>query len=70
MVTIVEKMAICEFYAHIYDQGLRVRLATSTTTQVFSDGLDGALKELYAAVRAFLGKAKQYFDSENSGMDS
>jgi len=68
MVTIVEKMATCEFYAHIYDEGLRVQLATSSTTKAFHDGLDAALKNLYAAVRAFLDKAKEYFDPENSGI--
>lgn len=68
MVTIVEKMATCEFYAQIYEEGLRVRLANSTTTEAFDDGLDAALKDLYAAVRAFLDKAKEYFDPENSGM--
>ena len=67
MVTIVEKMATCEFYAQIYDEGFRVRLASSTTTDTFDDGLDTALKELYTAVRAFLDKAKEYFDPENSG---
>ena len=68
MVTIVEKMATCEFYAQIYDEGLRVRLATSSTTAAFDDGLDSALKDLYTAVRAFLDKAKEYFDSENNGI--
>jgi len=68
MVTIVEKMARCEFYAHIYDKALRVKLATSTTTQALDDGLDGALKDLYASVRAFLDKAKEYFDPANNGM--
>jgi len=68
MVTIVEKMATCEFYAQVYDEGLRVGLATSTTTEAFEDGLDTALKDLYAAVRAFLDKAKEYFDPENSGI--
>jgi len=67
MVTIVEKMATCEFYAQIYDEGLQVRLATSTTTDAFDEGLDTALKDLYAAVRAFLDKAKEYFDPEKSG---
>jgi len=67
MVTIVEKMAACEFYAHIYDEGIRVKLATPTTTKAFDEGLDTALKDLYAAVRAFLDKAKEYFDPENSG---
>ena len=67
MVTIVEKMATCEFYAQIYDESLRVRLATSTTTDAFDEGLDTALKDLYAAVRAFLDMAKEYFDPENSG---
>jgi len=67
MVTVVEKMATCEFYAQIYDEGLRVRLTTSTTTDAFDDGLDTALKQLYCAVRAFLDKAKEYFDPENSG---
>ena len=67
MATNFEKMATCEFYAHIYDDGLRVRLATSTTTKAFDDGLEGALKNLYAAVQAFLDKAKQYFDPRNSG---
>jgi len=68
MVTIVEKMATCEFYAHIYDEGLRVSLATSTTTAAFDDGLNVALKGLYVAVRVFLDKAKEYFDPEISGM--
>jgi len=67
MVTIVEKMATCEFYAQIYDEGLRVALATSATTETFEVGLDAALKDLYAAVRAFLDKAKEYFDPENNG---
>jgi len=70
MGTIVDKMATCEFYAHIYDEGIRVRLAASTTTKAFDDGLDSALKDLYAAVGAFLEKAKEYFDPENSGMYS
>jgi len=68
MVTIVEKMATCEFYAQIYDEGLRVELATSATTEAFGEGMDIALKDLYAAVRAFLDKAKEYFDPENSGI--
>jgi len=67
MVTIVEKMATCKFYAHIYDEGLRVRLATSTTTVAFDKGLDTSLKDLYAAVGVFLKKA-EYFDPENSGI--
>jgi len=68
MITIVEKMTTCEFYAQIYDEALRVRLATSTTTQAFGDGIDAALKDLYAAARAFLGKVKEYFDPKNSGI--
>jgi len=68
MVTIVEKMATCEFYAHIYDEGTRVQLATSTTTKAFDDGHDAAVKELYAAVRAYLDKVKEYFDPEHSGI--
>jgi len=51
---IVEKMATCEFYAHIYDEGLRVRLANSTTTKAFDGTLDAALKNLYEVVQAFL----------------
>jgi hypothetical protein len=70
MVTIVEKMATCEFYAQIYDEGLKVRLATSATTKAFRKELDAGLKGLYAAVRAFLDKAWEYFDPENSGMGS
>jgi len=68
MVTIVEKMATCEFYAHIYDEAVQVKLATSTTTKALDDGLDAALKDLYAAVRVFLDKAKEYFDPEKNGM--
>jgi len=66
MVTIVERMAICEFYAQIYDEGLRVSLATTTTTKAFDNSLDTALKNLYAAVRAFLDKAVEHFNPENS----
>ena len=68
MVTIVEKMATCEFYAQIYDESLQVGLATSATTEAFDAGLDSALKGLYAAVRAFLDKAKEYFDPGNNGI--
>jgi len=67
MVTIVEKMATCEYYAQIYDECLRVKLATSTTTKALDEGLDAALKDLYAAVRAFLDKAREYFDPEING---
>jgi len=55
-------MEICQYYADIYKD---VRLAT--TTKVLGDGLDAGLKNLYTAVRAFLDKAKEYFDPENSG---
>ena len=68
MGTIVEKMATCQFYAQIYDESLRVRLASSITTEAFNDGLDAALKDLYAAVGAFLDKAKEYFDPEQNGI--
>lgn len=61
-------MATCEFYAQIYDESLRVGLATSTTTEAFHQGLDTALKGLYVAVRAFLDQAKEYFDPENNGI--
>lgn len=68
MVTIVGKIATCEFYAHIFAEGLRAKSATATTTKAWSDGLDAALKDLYAAVRAFLDKAKEYFNPENNGI--
>ena len=68
MATIVDKMAACEFYAQIYDEGFRVKLATSTTAKAFDDGHGAALKDLYAAVRAFLDKAKEHFDPENNCM--
>ncbi|KAF8417723.1 hypothetical protein EV426DRAFT_356951 [Tirmania nivea] len=66
MVTIVEKMATCEFYAQIYDEGFQVTLAMTSTTQALEDGLGAALKDLYAAVQAFLEKAKEYFDPEKN----
>jgi len=65
-VTIVDKMAICEFYAQIYDEGLQEgswRLPPSPR-----HGGDAALKDLYAAVQAFLDKAKECFGLGNSGM--
>ena len=80
MATIVEKMATCGFYAHIYDEGLRVRSATSTTTKavdedlggplekVFDGDLNDPLQELYAAVRAFLDKVQKYFNPGNNGI--
>jgi len=68
MVTIVEKMATCEFYAQVYGEGLRLRLATCATTNTVDGDLDAALKDLYAAVQAFLNKAKEYFDPEDSGI--
>ena len=67
IVTIVEKIATCQLYAHICDNDLRVGLATSTTKEAFDEGLDIALKDLYAAVRAFLDKGMKYFDPDNSG---
>ena len=70
MVTIMEKLAMCEFYVQIYDEGLRVRFATPATTEAFDEKLDAGLKDLYAAVRAFLDKAREYFDPQNSGMGS
>ena len=68
MVTIVEKMATCEFYAQIYHESLQLRLQSDATTEALDDSLNSALKALYAAVHAFLNKAKEYFDPESSGM--
>ena len=45
-----------------------MRLATSTTTKAFDEDLDGALKNLYASVRAFLDKAEEYFVPGKSGI--
>ena len=52
------------FWCH---EPYQVRVLEVQSTNVINDDLDGALKDLYAAVRAFLDKAKEYFDPENTG---
>lgn len=67
---VLEKMMVCEFYAHIYKESLksRIQLASKATTDAFTKRLDNALKELYVAIKAFVDKAHVYFERENSGM--
>ena len=57
-ITIVEKMAMCEFYADIYvgfDSVLSTKLHTT---------LELALPKMYAAILVFSIKACQYFDAQ------
>lgn len=57
--TLLEKVAICEFYAGIYT-GLLPPQSTANSQQ-FQSIRDSALPELYAAVIVFAVKARTYF---------
>lgn len=66
MATMVQKIAICEFYAHIYE-GVKLKSRSAETAQALEEHLNSALKELYKAVQAFLDEAKQYYDPLTPG---
>ena len=57
---LVEKMAICEFYAGIY---IGVSLPSHSTV---NSVLNSALPELYAAVIVFAVKARTYFEDRGT----
>ncbi|KAF8462591.1 hypothetical protein BDZ91DRAFT_765141 [Kalaharituber pfeilii] len=66
--TIIDTMATCEFYAHIYkDVSLEVTLHSDLTAEDFKCKLDSALGELYTAVREFAVEVQKYFSSSASG---
>ena len=62
---LVEKMAICDFYAGIYF-GVQLHSKSKGDSQQLRIILDTALPELYAAVIVFAVKARSYF--EGGGM--
>ena len=58
VVTLLDKLSICEFYADIY-------IGVALTAKVQST-LDSALPELYAAVIVFTVKARTYFEAKGT----
>lgn len=60
METIMDKTAICSFYANIYAEAL---LMPTEDIQQLREILDLALPELYAAVTVFAVKARMYFEA-------
>lgn len=71
MGTLVHKMAICEFYARIYEELSKLASSTANTgdsdaLQNISTRVESALPELYAAVLVFSVKARQYFEPLNA----
>lgn len=65
-VTIIAKMALCEFYARVYLETLKITLSAAQTTDSLEGILDLALPEFYAAVLVFSVKARQYFNPSNT----
>lgn len=63
MATIVEKMAVCKYYATIYADTSKAHLES----QALQGRFELALPRLYEAVLAFVEKAKEYFDSSKPG---
>ncbi|KAI5804812.1 hypothetical protein DFH27DRAFT_386729 [Peziza echinospora] len=64
---IAEKMAICEFYASVYEETRRSRIDISSAAATkLQRTLDSSLPELYAAVLVFSVKGHQYFSSSTS----
>ena len=59
---LVEKMAICDFYAGIYF-GVQLHSKSNEDSQQLQIILDSALPELYAAVIVFAVKARGYFEA-------
>ena len=55
IVTLLEKVSICEFYAEMY---YKVPLGPQSGKK-----LESALPELYAAVIVFAAKARDYFEA-------
>ncbi|KAF8451583.1 hypothetical protein BDZ91DRAFT_809488 [Kalaharituber pfeilii] len=66
LATILEKLAACEFYSHVYSNLLKITLHSSATTQAFKDTLQTALPDFYKAVLAFTQKAQAYFKNSES----
>ncbi|KAF8417386.1 hypothetical protein EV426DRAFT_376156 [Tirmania nivea] len=59
---IIEKMAICDFYASIYMGTSSPKITLSvTSTERLRHTLDSALPELYASILVFSVKAQVYF---------
>ena len=60
--SLLEQVAICEFYSGIYIGASLPSRSTANTLQLQSM-LDSALPELYAAVIVFSIKARTYFEA-------
>lgn len=60
--TLLEKLAICEFYSSIYYE-VSLSSTSRTTSLELQRMLDSALPELYAAVDVFSVKARTYFEA-------
>lgn len=56
MMTILEKVGMCDFYAGIY-----AGASTASMPRKVQDTLQSALPQLYAAVIVFSIKAREYF---------
>lgn len=65
MATIVEKIAVCGFYASLYAHTERGSCTLSgdsvVTTESLRKKLDSSLPKLYAAVLVFSVKTREYF---------
>ena len=61
--TLLDKMAICEFYYGIYN-GASVQ--STTKSSHLHSMLDSALPELYAAIVVFSVKARTYFEAKRT----
>ena len=57
---IINKVAVCEYYASIYEGSSYADCSQSVTSQVIKKASD-ALSDFYAAVFIFIVKAKIYF---------
>lgn len=65
---IVEKMAICDFYASVYMETTSLKTTLSDTSRErLRHTLDSALPELYAAILVFSVKVQVYFSPSTNG---
>lgn len=68
MLTIVQTMAIGEFYHQIYTSSWSMpMLGSPVTAQAFREMFDTALHELYRSIQEFIDKARKYIDPDVSG---
>jgi len=67
--TIVEKIAVCGFYASLYAHTERENFTlagdSETATETLRKKLDSSLPKLYAAVLVYSVKAREYFTANS-----